>query len=68
MDGSEKFMIFLLHIISNHHHPKIDVLPKPYLQIILAAKWLKCDIQVYVPETAATTFAFRSVFILLLWI
>ena len=40
----------------NYHPPKMDVLPKSFLQIILASKW-----QVYVPQAASTTFAFSSV-------
>ena len=30
----------LVHTIPNHHPPKMDVLPKPFLKIILAAMWL----------------------------
>ena len=30
----------LVHTTPNHHPPKIDVLPKTFLKIILAAKWL----------------------------
>ena len=45
MDGSEKFMIFLVHTIPNHHPLKIHVLPKTVLQIILAAT-VKCKWQV----------------------
>ena len=30
----------LVHTIRNHHPPKMDVLPKTFLQIILAANWL----------------------------
>ena len=41
----------------------MDVLPKTFLQIILAAKWLVQHSK-YVPKPAATTFAFPSVFIL----
>ena len=29
-----------VHTTPNHHPPKLDVLPKTILQIILAAKWL----------------------------
>ena len=39
-------------ITPSHHPPKMDVLLKNLLQIILAAKWL--------PQTAATTFVFSS--------
>ena len=30
----------LVHTTPNHHPPKMDVLPKTFLQIILASKWL----------------------------
>ena len=42
MDALEKRMTFqfTLHCTPNHHSPKLDVLPKTCLQIILAAKWL----------------------------
>ena len=30
----------LVHTIPNHHPTKMDVLPKTFVQIILAAKWL----------------------------
>ena len=43
----------LVHTTPNHHHPKMDVLPKTFLQISEAFK--------YVPQTAATTFHFSSV-------
>ena len=57
MDASEKWMIFQFHTTPKHHpvHPtKRDVLPKPFLQIILAAS----AAFEYIPQTAATTFAF----------
>ena len=52
--------------IPNHHLTKMDVLTKTFVRIILAQKWLLRHTK-YVPQTAATTFAFSSVFILLLW-
>ena len=58
----------LVHTTPNHHPPKMDVLPKTFLQIILAAKWLVRHSSTS-PLPTATTFAFPSVFIcLLLWI
>ena len=33
-------MYHLVHTTPNHHPSKMDVLPKTYLQIILAVKWL----------------------------
>ena len=50
-----------VHTIPNHHTSKIDVLQKSYVQIILPAAFK------YVPQPTATTFAFSSVFILLLY-
>ena len=46
----------LVHTISNHHSTKMDVLPKTFVQLIQK-----------IPSTA-TTFAFSSVFFLLLWL
>ena len=43
MDALEKWIIIhTVHTTPNHHPPKMDmdVLPKTYLQIILASKWL----------------------------
>ena len=52
----------LIHTTPNHNHSKRDVLPKTFLQIILSAKWLYIIAAFqYVPQTAATTFAFSSV-------
>ena len=47
-------------LTANHHLTKMDVLQKTFLQITLAAKWLVH------PPTRATTFAFSSVFFLVL--
>ena len=52
----------LVHTIPNHHPPKIDVLPKTFVQIIQ----MVCAAFKYVPQPTATTFAFYSDFILLL--
>ena len=38
MEVSEKRMI--TWFTTSHHPPKLDVIPKPFLQIILAAEWL----------------------------
>ena len=35
-----EMVVHLVHAIPNHHLTKIDVLPKTFVQIILAAKWL----------------------------
>ena len=45
-----------------HHPTKMDVLPKTFIQIILAAKWHSSTS----PQTTAMIFAFSAVFILLL--
>ena len=50
----------LVHMKPNRHPPKMEVLPKNILQIILAAKWL-VRYSSTSPKTAATTFAFSSV-------
>ena len=55
-----------VHIIPHHHPTKMDVLPKTVLQIILAAKW--GGSQVRPPKQQPTTFAFSSVFVLLMCI
>ena len=41
-----------VHTTPNHHPPKMDVLPKTFLQIILAAKWLVHGIQVHPPNSS----------------
>ena len=41
----------LVHTTPNHHTPNMDVFPKTFLQIILAAKWLQCGIQVRPPNS-----------------
>ena len=38
MDAWKKWMI--IRFIPHHHPTKIDVFPKTFVQIILAAKWL----------------------------
>ena len=38
--GLRKMDDHLVHTTPNHHPPKMDVLPKTFLQIILAANWL----------------------------
>ena len=42
MDALKKWMIsrFTAQCTPNHHPTKMDVLPKTFVQIILAAKWL----------------------------
>ena len=39
MDASEKMYDQLVHTTSNHYPPKMDVLPKTFVQFILPAKW-----------------------------
>ena len=51
----------LVYTTPNHHPPKMDFLPKTFLQIILAAKWLaRLPAIPYVLQTAAQTFTFFS--------
>ena len=40
MDALEQLDDLPVHTPPNHHNLKMDVLPKTFLQIILAAKWL----------------------------
>ena len=54
-----------VHTIPNHHPTKMDVLPQTLVQIILSAKLLVLHSSTS-PQPAATTFAFSSVFVLLL--
>ena len=65
MDASEKWVInsdHLVHTTPYHHPPKIDVLPKTFLQIILAAKFHCAAFKyLYVPQETETTLAFSSV-------
>ena len=49
----------------NHHHTKMELLPKTFLHIILQLLYL-VSAAFNVPQPAATTFAISSVFILLL--
>ena len=49
-----------VHSIPSHHYPKIDVLPKSFLQIIIAAEWL---VRHSSSSPIHTTFAFSFVFI-----
>ena len=48
----------------------MDVLPETFVQIILDAKWLVRQVieLILCPQTAATTFAFSYVLILLPWL
>ena len=62
MDTSKKWMI---HTTPNHHPAKKDVLPKTFLQIILAAKWLG-GIQVH-PSNSSDDLCLLFCLILLLW-
>ena len=64
MDALEKWMIILFtpyqtSETSETHPFKIYVIPKYFLQIILAAKWLV--------RHSSTVRTFPSVFILILW-
>ena len=47
---------------NSDHNPKMEVLQKTFRQVILAAKWLVRHSST-TPQQAATTFAFRYVFI-----
>ena len=59
MNVSEKWMIIWFTPHQNMHHPpEMDVLPKTFLQIIIAANGLEAFNNV--TQTAATTFAFSS--------
>ena len=49
MDALE---IWIVHTTSNNQPPKMDLLPKTFLQIILAA--FKYSYSSYVPQPAAT--------------
>ena len=40
MEASEQLDDYTVHITPNHHPPKMDDIPKTFLQIILAAKLL----------------------------
>ena len=68
MDTSKK-VDHRVHTTPNHHPTKRDVLPKTFLQINLAAKWLERHSSTS-PQPTATTFALISVYsyILLLWL
>ena len=52
MDASEKWMIFHFTPQKNHHPPKTDVLPKYFLQIILAAKWIVRHSSIHPPNSS----------------
>ena len=52
-----------VHTTSNLHPPKMEVLPKNFLQIILAAKRLVGHSKTS-PQTAETTFVFSFKLIL----
>ena len=60
MDTLEQLSDLPVHTPPNHHDLKMDVLPKTFLQIILAANWL-IRYSNMSPPKAATTFAFSSV-------
>ena len=60
----EKKMIFRF-TLPNCHSTKMAVIPKTFVQIILAAKWLVRHSSMFL-QTTAMIFAFSSVFILLL--
>ena len=55
----------LFHTTLNHHPPKMDVLPKCFLQIILAAKQL-CAAFKYVPSTSSDDLCLLFCLILIL--
>ena len=58
---AQKMDDHLVYTTPNHILAKMDVLPKTFLQIILATKRLVRHSSMYVPQAAATTFAFSSV-------
>ena len=47
------------YTIPNYHPTKMDVLPKTFFQIVLAANWLVQHSRTY-PQPTATTFAFAA--------
>ena len=51
----------LIHTTPSHHPPKMDVLPKTFLQIMSLLLNGYSTAFKYVPQTTATTFAFSSV-------
>ena len=61
----EKLVDQLVHTIQNHHPTKMDVLPKGFLQIILAAQWLVRHSSTVFPPNQQRR-PLPSVFILLL--
>ena len=63
MDALKKRMIIRF---APYHPNKMDVLPKTFLKIMLKMLLMVIVAFKYVPHPAATTFAFASVFILLL--
>ena len=50
----------------NHHPPKLNVLPKTFLQIILPVKWLECGIQVWTSPNSSYDLSLLFCLILLL--
>ena len=58
----EKMDDYPFHTIPNQYPTKVDVLPKTFVQIFLAAKWLLRHSSTS-PQTTATTFAFSFYFI-----
>ena len=58
---AQKMDDHLVYTTPHHILAKMDVLPKTFLQIILATKRLVRHSSMYVPQAAATTFAFSSV-------
>ena len=56
-----------VHTVPNHHPTKMDVLPKAFVQIILAANGLVRHSSTFVTQPTATIFAFSSVFVVLIF-
>ena len=56
-----------VHTTPNHHAPKVVVLSKLFFKSSLRLKWLVRHSSNSLKPPAAMTFAFSSVFILLLW-
>ena len=62
-----EMVVHLVHAIPNHHLTKIDVLPKTFVQIILAAKWLGRHSSTYTSSNKQQRpLPFSSIVILLL--
>ena len=61
-----EWMLWKIIWSSGSHPTKMDVIPKPFVKIILVTKWLvRHSTFKYAPQKIATTFAFSSVFIVI---